>query len=439
MDRLWRLQGRRTSPGQRGQSLTEFALVLPIFMLVLLMAIDFGRVFLGWVTLNNASRIAANYAASYPDAFVGVGLAAQQADYTTLVQRETSSADCTLNADGSGHNPPYPTFPDGTDLGDPAQVSLACRFGLITPFLDTILGGQSVSIGSQSFFPIRTGAIANLPGSSVPLPGAPTADFTFAPTTGTAPLTVSFTDTSTGAATWSWTFGDGGTSIQQDPTYVYAAASGTPYPVTLTVCNASACASATKSITISPTPSGPPVAGFYGTPVIGSIYVAGGGSTGSAIQGAYNLAVNFTNTSSNTGGATYAWTFGDGGTSTSANPSHTYTSAGFFTVTLVVTTSGGSNTSSITNYVTTGCQVPNFANTKGSGAASLWSAANFTGPLWYLANGDASSGSTAGATTTAPSSGSGDFQIKSQYQTGGLFLPGSSGCASYAVVGGAKS
>ena len=60
------------------------------------------------------------------------------------------------------------------------------------------------------------------------------ANFTATPTSGAAPLAVSFTDTSTGAITsWSWKFGDGGTSTQRNPTYTY----NTPgtYNVTLTV------------------------------------------------------------------------------------------------------------------------------------------------------------------------------------------------------------
>ena len=51
----------------RGQSLVEFALVLPLILLLMLIAIDFGRVFLGWVGLNNAARVAANYAAMHPN------------------------------------------------------------------------------------------------------------------------------------------------------------------------------------------------------------------------------------------------------------------------------------------------------------------------------------------------------------------------------------
>lgn len=66
----------------------------------------------------------------------------------------------------------------------------------------------------------------------------PTAAFTGAPTSGAAPLSVTFTDASTGGPTaWSWSFGDGGTSTQRSPTHVYSAA-GT-YTVALTVSNGS--------------------------------------------------------------------------------------------------------------------------------------------------------------------------------------------------------
>ncbi len=61
--------------------------------------------------------------------------------------------------------------------------------------------------------------------------------------------------------------------------------------------------------------------------------------------------VNFSNTS--TGSITsYAWTFGDGGTSTLVAPSHSYAAAGIYTVSLTVTGPGGSNTLTRSNYVT---------------------------------------------------------------------------------------
>jgi PKD repeat protein len=76
--------------------------------------------------------------------------------------------------------------------------------------------------------------------------GAPTANFTASPTSGTAPLAVNFTDTSTGGPTsWSWNFGDGGTSTQQNPAHTYSTA-GT-YSVTLTATNTAGSNTTTKT------------------------------------------------------------------------------------------------------------------------------------------------------------------------------------------------
>jgi PKD repeat protein len=83
------------------------------------------------------------------------------------------------------------------------------------------------------------------------------ADFSGTPTTGPAPLTVVFTDLSTGAPTsWAWDFDDGNTSTAQNPTHTYSAA-GT-YTVTLTATNAQGSDTAVKTdyITVTePVPS----------------------------------------------------------------------------------------------------------------------------------------------------------------------------------------
>jgi PKD repeat protein len=51
---------------------------------------------------------------------------------------------------------------------------------------------------------------------------APEAEFTAEPTSGERPLSVVFTDTSSGdPESWAWDFGDGGTSTEQNPTHVY--------------------------------------------------------------------------------------------------------------------------------------------------------------------------------------------------------------------------
>jgi len=79
----------------------------------------------------------------------------------------------------------------------------------------------------------------------------------------------------------------------------------------------------------------PPVAAFTATPTVGTS----------------PLAVQFTSTS--TGAPTsYLWEFGDGTTSTVANPSKTYTSADTYTVSLTVTNSAGSDTENKQEFIT---------------------------------------------------------------------------------------
>ena len=73
----------------------------------------------------------------------------------------------------------------------------------------------------------------------------------------------------------------------------------------------------------------PPVAAFTSAP--------------DPIEGAVPLVVNFTDQSTDSDGTinSRAWTFGDGGTSTQTNPSHTYTTPGVYTVRLTVTDDDG--------------------------------------------------------------------------------------------------
>lgn len=78
-------------------------------------------------------------------------------------------------------------------------------------------------------------------------PNSPVASFTASSTTGKAPLTVRFNDTSANSPTsWLWAFGDGATSAEQNPTHIYGEA-GT-YTVSLTATNEAG--NSFKSITI---------------------------------------------------------------------------------------------------------------------------------------------------------------------------------------------
>jgi PKD repeat protein len=163
-------------------------------------------------------------------------------------------------------------------------------------------------------------------------PGAPVAAFAGSPVSGCAALTVNFTDQSTGeVSSWSWTFGDGGTSNDQNPTHIYTAA-GT-YQVALTVTGPGGSDTETKAnyITVSTTPA----AEFSASPV------------------SVNAPLTVAFTDQSTGNPTsWSWDFGDGATSTTRNPSHQYTAAGTYTVSLTASSTCGSSTVTKQNLIT---------------------------------------------------------------------------------------
>ena len=162
---------RRFSLDPRGQGLVEFAISLPVVLLMILFGVDFGRVFLGWVTLTNAVREAANFAAINPTAWGTPGSPAARLEYARLINAEAAEINCTLPA-----TLPDPVFPNGTGIGSPAVVAITCEFGLITPIIGNIVGNP-LAVSSSAAFPIRSGPIAGTPvGGSLPTPGpsAPT-------------------------------------------------------------------------------------------------------------------------------------------------------------------------------------------------------------------------------------------------------------------------
>ena len=155
--------GRRLSLDPRGQGLVEFAISFPVVMLMVLFGVDFGRVFLGWVTLTNAVREGANFAAMKPDAWTGFGSVSARAEYARLINSETDEINCTMPA-----VLPNPVFPNGTDIGSPALVSITCQFSLITPLIGGVVGNP-LNVSASAVFPIRGGSIEGTPvGAGLP-------------------------------------------------------------------------------------------------------------------------------------------------------------------------------------------------------------------------------------------------------------------------------
>jgi len=171
-------------------------------------------------------------------------------------------------------------------------------------------------------------------------PAPPTASFTI-PNQPYFPTdeAIQFTDTSNpgvpNTITWAWVFGDGGTSTLENPMHAYDGA-GT-YTVTLTVDNGAFTdtfsapvrveADVTNTTIQLPPPS--PGGSYYTNDVLQF--------NGSGTEGLTPDAL------------TYAWNFGDGGTSTIQNPLHAYASAGNYTLSL--TAGNGFFTETVTSPI----------------------------------------------------------------------------------------
>ncbi|MFH1713423.1 MAG: PKD domain-containing protein, partial [Candidatus Jacksonbacteria bacterium] len=111
--------------------------------------------------------------------------------------------------------------------------------------------------------------------------------------------------------------------------------------------------------------------------------------TGSPTSGPPGLTVNFTDASTDCDGSvnSWSWEFGDSGTSSLQNPSHTYTSAGTYTVRLTVTGEGGNDPKTRTNYITVTPPIPpaptGLTHTDNTITSISWDWNDSTGATYY--------------------------------------------------------
>lgn len=147
----------------------------------------------------------------------------------------------------------------------------------------------------------------------------PVAQFNVTNNTGCAPLTPSFSNTSTGASSFFWTFGNGETSTDFEPSITFTQG-GLQFvrlrAVTEAGCSTQVQINGAISVTT-------PIANFSATNT----------------TGCPPLNVQFTNTGSSSGN--FLWNFGDGTTSTEQNPSHLYTQLGEYDVSLIISNGVG--------------------------------------------------------------------------------------------------
>jgi Flp pilus assembly protein TadG len=296
---------------QRGQALVELAVIVPIALLLLLLGADLARLFGTRVTIEGAARAGALEAAGHPTSFqpglpcdplVNRIMCAVLTEFGTTFATITP-ADVSVECDPS---------PCSESLGSQVRVSVVGHFALLTPILSPFTGGEAFDVTARAaaqiaVHPVIAGSSASPSPSPTP---TPTPDPSATPTPTPDP---SATPTPT-----------------PDP-------SATPTP--------------TPDPTPSPTPSPTPTP----TPLCFSPVADFSISPSSGKKKKTTFSYTDLSTTTPECPLTWSWNFGDGGgdsTSTLQNPTHVYQAQGTYTVTLVVSSFGGSATHSRSVTVT---------------------------------------------------------------------------------------
>jgi Flp pilus assembly protein TadG len=118
--------GRR----ERGQDLVEYALVLPIMMLILMTILDLGRAVYYYSAIHNSAREGVRYGIIYPDDPAGIEAVVR----TKAVALEPAALTVMI------------TNPDE----DTVQVTVTYQFTVVTPLVAPLIGSNEITLGSRA-------------------------------------------------------------------------------------------------------------------------------------------------------------------------------------------------------------------------------------------------------------------------------------------------
>lgn len=259
-----------------------------------------------------------------PGPSISIG-GASSGQVNTAIQLSASASNC--SASGSGWTW---TTGGGTISGSTTGSSVSITW---------TSAGQKTVTAKNSACSSATGTktITISDGTTPPPPGGVSASFTFSPAAPSPGVPVTFdASASTGTPTiYSWDFGDGKKQDSVNPTITHTFTAGGSFTVKLEVGKAAAgcpfgfcSATLTKPVAVSGTGAPTLLASFTTSATCVSEF---GFTSCTANTG---TAVTFTSTS--TGATTTSWRFGDGGTATGTQVSHTWTQPGNFEVELTV-------------------------------------------------------------------------------------------------------
>jgi Flp pilus assembly protein TadG len=115
---------------ERGQDLAEYALILPIFLLVIMSIFDMGRAVYYYSALQNSVREGARYGIIYPEDITGI---------ETVVRQKAVG----LDVNDLAITTSYPS-------DDTIQVRATFQFQIVTPIIGALFGTNELTFSGQS-------------------------------------------------------------------------------------------------------------------------------------------------------------------------------------------------------------------------------------------------------------------------------------------------
>ena len=127
---------------ERGQSMVEFAIALPILLIILAGVLDLGRLYYAYVAVTDAAGEGAAYAAMRPDEYDEIFERAQDATGGMVVLDEEGSVVVDYETLGSG---------------DPITVTVSYSHTLVTPLINVIVPDGRLILRAVATEAILTG------------------------------------------------------------------------------------------------------------------------------------------------------------------------------------------------------------------------------------------------------------------------------------------
>jgi Flp pilus assembly protein TadG len=337
--------GRRRS---RGQALVEFALVVPVMIVLVLGGVDAGRLFFSWIEISNAAREGAAYAGGNPTDTTGISSHVTREANSQGQPGEGTISVATTCADTSKTTIACSSAAGGNGTGNTVTVSVTRPFNFVTPVLSQILG-SSVTIGGSATSAVYGYQPNDGSGGQDTCDKPDTPSFTVQITDHTVAVDASASTPNSGRcaiASYAWDWGDGVDNypppVGKQTSYTYGA-DGT-YTITLTVSNPGGSKSTTVTVTVpppspsitpSPTPTPTPTDTPSPSPTNPCSMTPTFTYTEEGNSGKFNFFGAYTGQPAPN---SWFWWFGDGYVGSGQAPSqHRYSGNGPYTVVLLIT------------------------------------------------------------------------------------------------------